>query len=112
MRRSFTSAVLADLRNIPLQEVIDNLAICCKPDPTYRPLKDPSSRRWHVFTVSGDFEILTTQSKWYDTRAQKGGGGAIDLAMHLLHVPFGEAVQRLREHRKNAPRPWSHTRLA
>ena len=40
-------------------------------------------------------EILTTGPKWYDTRARKGGGGAIDLAMHVLGVSFVDAVKQL-----------------
>jgi hypothetical protein len=71
------------------------LALHCKADPTYFPVKDLDSRRWHVQTRVGDFEILTTGMKWYDTRAKKGGGGAIDLAMHLLEVSFVEAVKLL-----------------
>ncbi len=31
--------------------------------------------------------------KWFDTRAEKGGG-AIDLAMHLLRLEFVAAVKR------------------
>jgi hypothetical protein len=29
--------------------------------------------RWHVRTEFGEFEILTTGVKWYDTRAKVGG---------------------------------------
>jgi len=79
------------------------LAIHCKADPTYVPLKDPRTHRWHVLTVCGEFEILTTgPAKWFDTRAKKGGGGAIDLTMHLLQVPFVEAVNRLLELKRPA----------
>lgn len=100
MRRSFSPATLSSLRNIPVDEALRLLAIDFKADPTYRPLKDPRSRRWHVHTARGEFEILTTGSaKWYDTRAQRGGGGAIDLAMHLLQLPFVNAVKLLAEAR-------------
>jgi hypothetical protein len=44
---------------------------------------------------NGEFEILTTGPKWYDTRAKKGGGGAIDLAMHVLGLSFVDAVKLL-----------------
>jgi hypothetical protein len=71
------------------------LSIYCKADPTYVPRKDPCSRRWHVQTVCGEFELLTTGVKWYDTRAKKGGGGAIDLAMHLRQLSFVDAVKLL-----------------
>ena len=92
------------MRNIPVDEALSLLAIDFKADPTYRLLKDPGSRRWHVRTAYGKFEILTTgPAKWYDTRAHRGGGGAIDLAMHLLHVPFVNAVTLLAEARGSAP---------
>jgi hypothetical protein len=100
VRRSFSRATLASLRDIPSEEALTLLAIYCKADPLYVPVKDPLSRRWHVLTACGEFEILTTgPAKWYDTRAKKGGGGAIDLAMHLLQVSFVDAVKRLAERR-------------
>jgi len=71
------------------------LAIYCKADPTYLPRKAPHSRRWHLRTLCGEFEIITTGMKWYDTRARKGGGGAIDLAMHLRQLSFVDAVKLL-----------------
>jgi hypothetical protein len=74
---------------------LHSLAICCKVDTTYHPVKDSNSRRWHVRTVYGEFEILTTGVKWYDSRAKIGGGGAIDLAMHILQVSFVDAVKIL-----------------
>ena len=73
------------------------LAIYLKVDRTYRPVKDSAGRRWHVRAARGDFEILTTGAKWYDTRAKKGGGGAIDLAMYLEELPFVDAVKCLRQ---------------
>jgi hypothetical protein len=98
VRQSFSRATLTSLRDIPSDEALTLLAIYCKADPLYVPVKDPRSRRWHVRTASGEFEILTTGSaKWYDTRAKKGGGGAIDLAMHLMQVSFVDAVKLLTE---------------
>jgi hypothetical protein len=83
------------LRELPSDEVLARLAIELKPDKTFTPVKDAGSRRWHAHTIQGDFEILTTGPKWYDTRARKGGGGAIDLAMHLLGLSFVDAVKHL-----------------
>ena len=103
LRRSFSFATLVRLRDQPSEVVLARLAIDLKADPTFIPIKDVRSRRWHVHTSHGDFEILTTGLKWYDTRACKGGGGAIDLAMHLLHVPFVNAVTLLAEARGSAP---------
>ena len=95
MGRSFSPSVLAALRELPIEKALARIAIHIKADPTYRPLKQPASRRWQVRTVCGEFEILTTGIKWYDTRAKKGGGGAIDLAMHVLRTSFVDAVKQL-----------------
>jgi hypothetical protein len=96
VRRRFNQATLASLREMPSEDALALLAIYYKADATYLPVKDPRSRRWHVTTASGDFEILTTGcTKWYDTRAKKGGGGAIDLAMHLRKLSFVDAVELL-----------------
>jgi hypothetical protein len=97
VRRTFSRATLTSLREMPSEDALALLAIYHKADPTYLPLKDPQSRRWHAQTSAGEFELLTTGQKWWDTRAEKGGGGAIDLAMHLLHLSFVDAVRLLIE---------------
>lgn len=95
MGRSFSPSVLAALRELPSDAVLARVAIHIKPDAAYRPVKQPASRRWQVRTACGEFEILTTGVKWYDTRAKTGGGGAIDLAMHVLQATFVDAVKHL-----------------
>ena len=97
MRRSFDRATLTPLREMPSEDALVLLAIHCKPDPNYQPVNEPTTRRWHARTSGGEFEILTTGSKWYDTRAKIGGGGAIDLAMHVLRLSFVDAVRILIE---------------
>jgi len=94
-RRSFSAATLTRLREMPGDDALALLVIHVKADPTYMPLKADHSRRWHIRTLHGEFEILTTGPKWYDTRAHKGGGGAIDLAMHVLGLSFVDAVKHL-----------------
>ena len=94
MRKSFDEALLAALRRMQSEQVLRRLAMHVKPDPTFVPRKNLGNRRWHVLTQRGDFEIVTTASLWYDIR-EKFGGGAIDLAMHLLGVSFVEAVRHL-----------------
>ncbi len=94
-RRSFSAATLTRLREMPGDDALALLAIHVKADPTYMPLKADHSRRWHIRTLHGEFEILTTGPKWYDTRAHKGGGGAIDLAIHVLGLSFVDAVKQL-----------------
>lgn len=85
---------------MPSEDALALLTIHCKQDSSFQPVKQAITRRWHARTSAGEFEILTTGPKWYDTRAKKGGGGAIDLAMHILHVPFLDAVKHLLERRR------------
>jgi len=86
---------LTRLREMSARDALALISQHIKADPTYRPLKNGQSRRWHVRTLRGEFEILTTGPKWFDTRARRGGGGAIDLAMHILGLSFVEAVKHL-----------------
>jgi hypothetical protein len=94
-RRSFDAVTLTRLRAMPVGNAFCFLCIFFKRDSTYVPVKNALSQRWHVRTVRGEFEILATGVKWFDTRAQFGGGGAIDLAMHLLGLSFVDAVKYL-----------------
>ncbi|SWQ06796.1 Uncharacterised protein [Klebsiella pneumoniae] len=91
---------------MPTKHALGLLSSLLKEDKTFVPVKHAQTRRWHVSTVRGEFEILGTGIKWYDTHAQQGGGGAIDLAMHLLGLSFVDAVNQLlaREGRHGADR--------
>jgi len=40
-------------------------------------------------------ELLVTGARFLDTRADKGGGGAIDLAMYLFRLSFVDALKGL-----------------
>ncbi|MGH8221231.1 MAG: hypothetical protein ACREUT_22095 [Steroidobacteraceae bacterium] len=95
MRRRFNAATLDRVRDLQIEIALEAIATMLKADPTFIPTKDMRTRRWNVCTERGDYEILTTGCKWYDTRARIGGGGAIDLAMHLLGLSFVDAVKRL-----------------
>jgi hypothetical protein len=95
MRRSFDSSTLSQLRAMPSEVALALLAIDLKADSSFVPLKDSASRRWYARTERGEFEILTTETKWYDTRAKRGGGGAIDLAVYLCDLSFVDAVKSL-----------------
>ena len=56
---------------MPASAALARLATHVKLDPTFTPVKDDQSCRWHANTARGDFEILTTGVKWYDTRARR-----------------------------------------
>lgn len=65
--------------------------------PTFEPIKNHATARWHVTTQGREFELLSLWPKFFDTRQKRGGGVAIDLAMHLLRLDFKKAVAKLRE---------------
>ncbi len=98
-RRFFDEATLTQLREMPASDALALLAIHVKADPSYVPVKSDRSRRWHVRTTRGEFEILTTGCQWYDMRGRCGGGGAIDLAMHVRGLSFVDAVKQLTRER-------------
>jgi hypothetical protein len=54
---------------------------------------------------TGDHAISVSGAKWYDHKAGKGGGKAIDLTMHLMSCGFSDAVGWLAGQ-------WSHTQVA
>lgn len=96
--RSVDNLELQRWRAIPTAVALQS-ALCdhAKPDPTFSPLKNQNTNRWHVSAGGRDFELLCTGTKFFDTRAQCGGSGAIDLVMHLYALDFKGAVQRLRQ---------------
>lgn len=95
-QRQVDDAELVKWRALDVEWVLARLCDFVKRDPDFQPIKNAATRRWHVSAAGRQFEILATGPKWYDTRQGRGGGGAIDLAMHLLRVDFKGAVQILR----------------
>jgi hypothetical protein len=94
-RRSFDPVVLDSLRSMTPQQTLDRLGLLWKRDPYFKPIKNQATVRLHVSIGGGVTELLVTGPKWFDTRAKRGGGGAIDLTMHLLGLSFVDAVKRL-----------------
>lgn len=84
-------------RQLDCAVVLPLLSEHLKGDRDFTALKNRHTHRWHLTANGHDFEILTTGAKWFDTRANSGGGGAIDLCMHLLGLTFKQAVARLRD---------------
>ena len=84
-------------RGLDCGAVLPKLACYVKADPDFTPIKDEHTHRWHINVHGRDIELPTNGPKFFDTRAKKGGGGAIDLAMHLYGGSFKEAVVRLRQ---------------
>ena len=103
---AYGAAMLESVRLLPAKKVLCRLqesqAIASwKVDAEFRPTKDPSTRRVYVGLMTGFVaEILITQRpgadlRWHDGRLGAGGGGAIDLVMHLTGLKFKQAVSLL-----------------
>jgi hypothetical protein len=73
-------------------EVLCRLAEHVKEDPDFVPRGDPRTRRVYVNAAGHDWELLLTGAKWFDVQGGVGGGGAVDLAMHLWRLSFKQAV--------------------
>ena len=71
-----------ELRDLDVAVVCEILGL--QPDPNDS----------HQFKSDG-FRISVTGQKWYDHEGQKGGGGAIDLVMHIRGVSYVSATQYL-----------------
>ena len=75
---------LADqVRGIPLRDVLTHHGFEVKPEGTTLRAKD------------AHHNIVVTGSRWFDNKAGIGGGGAIDLVMHISRVGFSAACRSL-----------------
>ena len=77
------SEELEGYRSLACEVVLPKITDYIKADPSFTPIRDSHTHRWHLTAGGRDFELLSTGPKFYDTRAKRGGGGAIDLVMHL-----------------------------
>jgi len=94
-RQHFSPGLLEKVRAIPLARVLESLRYHVAVDRDYVPTKDARSQRWIVSSECGSNELLVTGPKWFDTRVSRGGGGAVDLVMHLENLSFVAAVKRI-----------------
>jgi|ERR1019366_8020909 hypothetical protein len=91
------AAVLLRWQHLDAAVVVAAIADHAKEDGTFRPTKNPATSRWHVTVSGSEFELLLTGTKFWDTRARTGGGGAVDLAMHLGGMDFKRATLWLQD---------------
>lgn len=76
--------------------VLDKLGTYVKTDDTFEPLSAHGTERYHINVEGQDFELLVRCPKLFDTRLQRGGGGAVDSVMHVRGVGFRGATDLLR----------------
>jgi len=96
--KRFDDSMLVGLRSIPVLEVLVSLSaqgsLLYRIDTEFRAIDNPATRRVFVSVPSGmSWEFVVTGVRWFDTRAQRGGGGAIDLWMHMSGQSFGSATR-------------------
>lgn len=96
MGRAVDNSILEEWRNLDTLLVLKRLGCYSKQDSSFTPLKAMGTRRYHVNADGVDYELLVKGPRSFDTRAQRGGGGAIDLVMHLYGIDFSAAVRRLK----------------
>ncbi len=97
-RRGETDFALPLIRALPLDLVLHFYCDSARLDTGDKGINS-RSQRWYVRADEGHLiELIFTGSKWYDVRRNKGGGGAIDLYMHLFGSTFQDAVAELRPH--------------
>lgn len=89
-------AELAMMQAMDAKSVLLKFAEHAKPDLTFEAIASEHTSRWHVRVLNREFELLLNGQKFYDTRQKRGGGGGIDLVMHLFQIDFKQAVERLR----------------
>ena len=93
------SEELSRWRSLDATQALSSLALHAKVDPSFDPIMSKGTTRWHANAGGRAFELLLQGCKFFDTRAKRGGGGAVDLAMHLFGVGFKQATQMLRKAR-------------
>ncbi|WP_336601527.1 hypothetical protein [Paraburkholderia bengalensis] len=103
MSRLVDDRTLELWRELDALVVLDRLGCYAKRDMSFRPIKASKTARYHVNANGRDWELLLTGPKFWDSRAEKGGGGAIDLAMHLFALDFKRALLMLRSALTAAP---------
>jgi hypothetical protein len=84
-------------QQLDARTVLLAIADHAKQDDTFEPTKNRGTTRWHASVGGNEFELLLTGTKFWDTRTRAGGGGAVDLVMHLVDSNFKHACNVLRE---------------
>ncbi|CAG9170825.1 hypothetical protein [Cupriavidus pinatubonensis] len=96
MSKLVDDQTLVEWRELDTLYVLKRLGCYAKRDISFHPIKAKGTVRYHVNANAHDWELLIAGPKFWDARANKGGGGAIDLAMHLFNLDFKHAVRMLR----------------
>jgi hypothetical protein len=86
---------IAKVRATPLETVLERLGFYVSRDSAFQPRLNKRTVSLFVSDNNDVHELIVTGEKWFDKRENVGGGGAIDLVMHLKKVSFSGAVRFL-----------------
>lgn len=95
-RWSVDNSTLARWRALDAIVVLEKMGCYAKADETFEPIRAQGTLRYHVNAEGRNFELLLRGSQFFDTRLKRGGGGALDLVMHLHGLDFKGAADLLR----------------
>ena len=95
-RHAVDNLALQRWRTMDAELVLEKLGLYAKTDRTFVPIQSQETRRFHVNAEGREFELLLCGPKFFDTRLKRGGGGAVDLVMHLHNIDFKNATSLLR----------------
>jgi hypothetical protein len=96
-RQLVDNSTLDRWRGLSAAQVLVHLADHAKQDSSFSPTTAVHTARWHARFGDREFELLCTGPKFFDTRANKGGGGAVDLVAHCLGLDFKATVRLLQD---------------
>lgn len=91
----FDEELVTRFRVMTVEQTARILGLYCKQDKNYESTAHRNSKCYHISKDGEVFEIIVTQLKWYSTHRRYGGGGGIDLTMHLYGETFKAALTRL-----------------
>lgn len=94
-RRRVDNFSLERWRSLDAVVVLRAFADHLKQDTEFMPRQSHDSTRWYASVGGFDYELLCTGPKFFDPHAERGGGGAVDLVMHLFNLDFKHAVALL-----------------
>lgn len=96
-KQVYSDELLLWLRELSVIRTLHMLGVDYKVDATFIPRKSSETGRVHITSkhTGQVLEIVHTKNKWIDKPNEKRGGGAIDLAMHVMSIKFGQAMKVL-----------------
>ena len=103
MQRLVDEQTLEQWRELHVLHVLGKLGCYAGPAVSFHPIKAQTAGRYHVNANGRDREFLITGPKFWNTRTETGGGGAVDLTMHLFNLDFKQASPMLRGAPAGAP---------